>query len=68
MNKSVKHFLKCAEECAQYIMDSDSEQTCYQQYIEDGNDPRDHILYHAAVVLGLDGEFTTDIEEYNKED
>jgi hypothetical protein len=53
-------------ECARYIMDSDCEQTSYQEYIQDGNDPRDHILYHAAVVLGEAQEFQTDIEEYDK--
>lgn len=55
-----------AQECARYIIDSDCEQTSYQEYIQDGNDPRDHILYHAAVVLGEAQEFQTDIEEYEK--
>lgn len=62
-----KNIVKSAEECAKYIMDSDGEQISYQEYIEDGNDPRDHILYHAGVVLGVEDEFKTDIEEYLKE-
>lgn len=63
-----KNIVKSAEECAKYIMDSDCEQISYQEYINDGNDPRDHILYHAAVVLGVDSEeFTNDIREYLKE-
>ena len=54
-------------ECARYIMDSDCEQVSYQQYIEDGNDPRDHILYLASVVLGEENEeFQNDIREYDK--
>jgi hypothetical protein len=57
-----------AEECARYIVDSDSEQISYQEYIQDGNDPRDHILYCAAVVLGEEKEFQTDIDEYLKEE
>lgn len=51
-------------ECARYIMDSDCEQISYQEYVKDGNDPRDHILYHAAVVLGETEDFQSDIDEY----
>jgi hypothetical protein len=54
-------------ECAQYIFDSDCEQQSYQAYIEEGNDPREHILYHAAVVLDETKDFDTDIQEYLKE-
>lgn len=56
-----------ANECARYIFDSDCEQLSYQEYIQDGNDPRDHILYHAAVVLGETEDFQVDINEYLKE-
>jgi hypothetical protein len=66
MNKFMHDYHTAAEECARYIIDSDCEQTSYQEYIQDGNDPRDHILYHAAVVLGEAQEFQTDIEEYDK--
>jgi hypothetical protein len=45
-------------------MDSDCEQVSYQEYVQDGNDPRDHILYHAAVVLGEVEYFAPDIDEY----
>lgn len=55
-----------ATECARYIFDSDCEQLSYQEYIQDGNDPRDHILYHAAVVLGETEDFQIDIDEYLK--
>lgn len=51
-------------ECATYVFESDSEQISYEEYIQSGNDPRDHILYHAAVVLGKAQEFHTDIEEF----
>lgn len=53
-----------AMECARYIFDSDSEQISYQEYIQDGNDPREHILYHAAIVLGEAENFQIDILEY----
>lgn len=53
-----------AEECARYIFDSDSEQISYQECIQSGEDPRDHILYHAAVVLGKTEDFQDDVEEY----
>lgn len=54
-------------ECARYIMDSDCEQVSYQEYIQDGNDPRDHILYLAAMVLDETHDFQIDIDEYLKE-
>lgn len=55
-----------AMECARYIFDSDCEQVSYQDYIQEGNDPRDHILYCAAVVLGETEDFQSDIDEYIK--
>ena len=54
-------------ECARYIMDSDCEQVSYQEYVQDGNDPRDHILYLAAMVLDETDDFQSDIDEYLKE-
>ena len=56
-----------AMECARYIFDSDAEQISYQEYIQDGNDPREHILYHAAVVLGETEDFEIDIQQYLKD-
>ena len=52
-------------ECARYILDSQSEQESYMEFIQDGNDPRDHILYHASIVLGKADEFQDDINEYS---
>ena len=62
-------FEQAAKECASYIFESESEQLSYQEYIQDGNDPRDHILYSAALILnqieGFDLEnFQIDIQEY----
>jgi hypothetical protein len=58
-------YKSAATECARYIFDSDCEQISYQEYIKDGNDPRDHILYHAAIVLGEEKEeFEWDINFY----
>ena len=54
-------------ECARYIFDSDCEQVSYQEYVQDGNDPRDHILYLAAMVLDETDDFQPDIDEYLKE-
>ena len=55
-----------AEECARYIFDSDCEQISYQEYVQDGNDPRNHILYCAALVLNETEDFQQDIQEYIK--
>jgi len=54
-------YTDAAMECARYIFDSDCEQLSYEEYIVDENDPRDHILYHAAVVLGETEDFQIDI-------
>ena len=56
-----------AMECARYIFDSDTEQVSYQEFIQDDNDPREHILYCAAVVLGETEDFQIDIQEYEKQ-
>ena len=66
-NKHQLSYTDAARECARYIFDSDCEQTSYEEYIQDGNDPRDHILYHAAIVLRLGNEFENDITEFLKE-
>ena len=60
-------YTDAARECAIYIFDSECEQISYEEYIVDGNDPRDHILYHAALVLGQTENFQIDIDEYLKE-
>ena len=66
MNKFLYHYHNAAEECATYIFESESEQISYEEYIQSGNDPRDHIIYQAAIVLGKQSEFQTDIDEYDK--
>jgi hypothetical protein len=58
-------YTNAAMECAKYIFDSDCEQISYQEYVQDGNDPRDHILYHAAVVLGETEDFQIDIDYFD---
>jgi hypothetical protein len=57
-------YVDAAMECARYIFDSDSEQISYQDFIQEGNDPREHIMYCAAVVLGETEDFKIDIDEY----
>jgi len=61
-------FDSSAMECARYIFDSETEQLSYEEYIVDGNDPRDHILYHATVVLGEIEDFQIDIDEYLRQE
>jgi hypothetical protein len=57
-------YVDAAMECARYIFDSDCEQVSYQEYVRDGNDPRQHILYCAAMILGETEDFEPDIDEY----
>ena len=56
--------IRHAQQVAQYVWDSDCEKEGYQEHIKNGNNPEDHILYSAAVVLGLTYEFKKDIERY----
>ena len=56
-----------AKELASYIWDSSAEHESYEQYIVEGDDPKDHILYHAALILGHEKEFEKDIEKYESE-
>lgn len=60
-------YKEAAIECARCIFDSEDMQVSYQEYIQNDNDPRDHILYCAAVVLGMADDFQIDIDEYLKE-
>lgn len=62
-------FEQAAKECASYIFESESEQLSYQEYIQDNNDPRDHILYNAALILNQMEDFDManfqiDVQEY----
>jgi len=43
---NITDFALSATECARYIFDSDCEQISYQEFIQDGNDPRNHIRLH----------------------
>ena len=64
ITKLLHDYDNAAVECARYIFDSDCEQVSYQEYIQDGNDPREHILYNSALVLGQTEDFQTDIRKY----
>jgi hypothetical protein len=65
--KSGKLYNRSARECAQYIMDSDCEHDSYCDWVEEGHDPREHILYASAVVLDCERELE-DIKEYNEQE
>jgi hypothetical protein len=53
-------------ECARYILDSELEQIDYRDFVEEGNDPRDHIFYSAAVILEIVDQLQDDIDKYLK--
>lgn len=57
---------EAARECARHIYDSEANQNGYDQFIDWGNDPRQHILYAAALVLGYQKDFKEDIQTYKK--
>ena len=57
-----------AENLAQYIFDSDVQHIDYGDWIAEGQDPREHILWDAAQVLGLlDSEsFAEELEQWKQ--
>lgn len=55
-----------SEECAYFVFDSEWVQDGYQRHIKNGEDPREHIFYNAAVILDKTENFQNDIEEYLK--
>ena len=56
-----------AKECATYIYDSDVQHIDYSDHCDSGKNPQNHILYSAAVVLGMAGEsgFHADYEAWH---
>lgn len=60
-------FQDAAKKVAEHIWEDDAEHENYDEYIKDFNDPRDHVLYQAALVLGHEDEFDDDIKEYLEE-
>lgn len=63
-SEGADEMIQVIEAVAQYIFDSDCERDSYQEYIEDGNDPRDHVYYRAAMILGHEDDFADDVENY----
>jgi hypothetical protein len=53
---------------ANYVADDDNERADYKQFLEDGNDLRDHVYCKALVVLGLDDQLAADVEAYEEPD
>lgn len=54
-----------AHELADHVWNSDAEHENYAFYLLiEGSDPREHILYHAAVILGYERDFDKDIKAY----
>ena len=48
-----------ANKLAEYVWDSTSEGACYQEFVANGGDPKDHVLWHAANILGTLNELRT---------
>jgi len=55
-----------AIECAYFVYESEWVQKGYDDHIENYNDPRDHIIYSAAVILNKTENFQDDINEYER--
>jgi hypothetical protein len=52
-NNIMEKELTAAEICAQYIYDQDVQLMDYSDHVESGKNPKNHILWSAAEVLGL---------------
>lgn len=66
ITKNQSEYESAAIECAYFVFESEWVQDGYTVHIEDGNDPRDHILYSAAVILNKTENFQDDINEYER--
>jgi hypothetical protein len=67
MIKLTTEQIEFAKEVAKYILDGDAERDNYEEFIEEGNDPREHVYYKASVVIGNDDEFADDIDKYENQ-
>ena len=52
----------------QTIIDTDEEWEHFIEYVSDGNDPTQHILYHASFVIGNFKYFKEYLEKYYKKE
>jgi hypothetical protein len=62
-----QEFFDAAMELGNYIDESDSEYEDLKQFIKDGNDPKDHVLYKAAIVVGFDDSLQEYIDEIKEQ-
>jgi hypothetical protein len=58
--------IAAAIECANYVFDSDCEETSFQEWLEEGHEPYHHIYYQAAVVLGIEDSLQDTIKTYSE--
>jgi hypothetical protein len=56
-----------AQKLAQYIDEFDDEYDSLREFILEGNDPKDHILFHAAVVGEWEDNFWDNVRKYQND-
>lgn len=59
-------YQNAAQECAYFVFESEWVQHGYDDHISSGENPKDHILYSAAVILDKTENFQDDINEYER--
>jgi hypothetical protein len=59
-----EEFVESAKRLAEYVYNNDDNIESYRNWVSDGQNPREHIFYHAARVLDKDSELDVDIQEY----
>jgi hypothetical protein len=64
--KVSEEFYNFARGLAEYIDNSSSEWNSLEEFIEEGNDPEDHILYIASVVGGWEDKFHEFVDSINE--
>jgi hypothetical protein len=62
-----EEFYNFARGLANYVDTSDSEWDSLKEFIGEGNNPEDHILYIAAVVGGWEDSFQEFVDSINEE-
>jgi hypothetical protein len=58
-------WVESAKRCAAYTFNSDATRNSYRNWVAEGSDPTEHVLYHSAVVLDKTQELDVDVQEYD---
>lgn len=59
---------EASQALAEYVRDNNNEHNDYDQHVEDGNDPREHVLYWSAVILGKTSYLQKELKDHKRKE